>query len=466
MGFLILSLLVQRLETLQWQAASGLGGILNRHRTLQRLPPLNVPAKYGDSEMTLSSSPSPLPWGARKDDGDSGGNNDNVVGPGEGDLSNSYPDSRLPSPLRPASTLNDYGEGVEGVRPFIKRLEHFRAALYVDGDDLHQQLLMSIHQEPSPVPVAEAKRIKRDLRTITWWPVSCRAKGIRFKREAALKDSGPEKNAVYRVRDLETGRRYAYKLFGKPDDYTSELAFFMSMADHPNVAKPVCTQREEGESPTRAGLLLEYIEGESSLEAARRPDIGTDTLQVWAAKLLTVLQAMHRRGFVHADLKAENIMIEADTGQLIVIDFGFAVHLPYEHPGRGNFDIKAPETGFLIEGRLHEGLDMWAYGSTLATWYAFKYLPAWQQSSPHQRRRKSQKQYAMIQIGNHRKYKFRSVPEEFPAPLRALLYLMTAPNPNLRTFNTNSTRDFLRRLRFFAGIDWETLDREMQMRVQ
>lgn len=454
--FLVLSLLVQSRETLRWQAAGGLGEILNRRLTLKQLPLLNAPARQGGdgTAFPLSSSP-PSPSPSLPDGAD-----DNVMM--EHLNRTSSPDFQRPPPLLPSVALNDYEQVVQGVEPFVRRLERFRAALYADGEDLHQQLLMAINTEPSPSPSVEAKRRARDLRAINWWPVSCRAKGIRFKRESSLKDSGPEKNTVHLVRDLETGHRYAYKLFGKPDDYTSEVAFFMAMAGHPNVARPICTQREEGDNPARAGLLLQYIEGESSLEAARRSDIGTDTLQVWAAKLLTVLQAMHRKGFVHADLKAENIMIEAGTGQLIVIDFGFAMHLPHEHPGRGNFDIKAPETGFLIQGRLHEGLDMWAYGSVLATWYGYKYLPAWQKRSAHGRRRKSQKPYVMVQIGNHRKYKFGSIPEEFPAPLRALLYLMTAPNPNLRTFNTDSTRDFVRRLRFFAGIDWEALDREMQ----
>lgn len=74
-------------------------------------------------------------------------------------------------------------------------------------------------------------------------------------------------------------------------------------------------------------FVMEYIEGstaEQLLERAQEREVF-----IALAKLLPILEqaasglaAVHRAGVVHRDVKPANIMIEADTGRAVIMDFG------------------------------------------------------------------------------------------------------------------------------------------------
>lgn len=89
---------------------------------------------------------------------------------------------------------------------------------------------------------------------------------------------------------------------------------------HPNVV-PVFDQ---GEDEGRVFLAMEYIEGRTAravidAEGALTPRAALDLME----SVLTGLSAAHEAGYIHRDVKPENILI-ADQGPVKVADFGLA----------------------------------------------------------------------------------------------------------------------------------------------
>jgi serine/threonine protein kinase len=326
-----------------------------------------------------------------------------------------------------------------GDRQFIERLTTFRNRLFSESGPLDQQLLTAI-KTSSPI-------LFGDDRAVSWFPVECGIMGLDLRVVSTLQEAkNARSNAVYKMRDQSTKKLYVLKHFGKPEDYSAEMGFFM-VANHPLFVRPICIQREL-KGAKRPGLVLEYIPGEESNEYARRNTTTVTDLQKLSAHLLVALKYMHRIGFVHGDLKPGNILVKKN-GEIVVIDFGYTAPFPYTKPNRGNPSIKAPELSGLVNGILDEALDMWAYGSILATWYSSKYL------SPIPKR------YAMVHIGHHRNYRFGIVPINYPEDLRAILYLMTSPSPILRRFRNVKTLQMLQSMPFFNSIDWQALEKDL-----
>lgn len=89
---------------------------------------------------------------------------------------------------------------------------------------------------------------------------------------------------------------------------------------HPNVVQVF----DQGEDEGRVFLAMEYIEGRSvrelvDAEGALTPRAALDLM----GSVLTGLAVAHDAGYIHRDVKPENILI-ADNGQVKVADFGLA----------------------------------------------------------------------------------------------------------------------------------------------
>jgi eukaryotic-like serine/threonine-protein kinase len=86
---------------------------------------------------------------------------------------------------------------------------------------------------------------------------------------------------------------------------------------HPNLVK-VFDFEPEG----RPALIMEYIEGGTLDEAARRPETAVET-EALAAQLLGALEHIHGAGIVHRDVKPGNVLLD-DDGRAMLTDFGIA----------------------------------------------------------------------------------------------------------------------------------------------
>lgn len=138
---------------------------------------------------------------------------------------------------------------------------------------------------------------------------------------------------VYKARHDVLGRTVAIKVpLGAEAGSESRARFLREARSAARLRNPsICPIHEIGEADARPYMVLAYIEGET-LEA-RLQSQSMDPIQ--AARLTTdlalAIQYAHEQGIVHRDLKPANIMLEAGTGQPLVLDFGLAKELTEEN---------------------------------------------------------------------------------------------------------------------------------------
>jgi eukaryotic-like serine/threonine-protein kinase len=100
--------------------------------------------------------------------------------------------------------------------------------------------------------------------------------------------------------------------------------------EHPGAVKVLDDHViEEGPDEGTAYLVMELLEGESLGDRARRdPPLGEHELLEIAESLLEVLDAAHKNGVVHRDLKPDNLFLvkhpDRDATVVKVLDFGLA----------------------------------------------------------------------------------------------------------------------------------------------
>jgi serine/threonine protein kinase/WD40 repeat protein len=112
-------------------------------------------------------------------------------------------------------------------------------------------------------------------------------------------------------------------------------------------------------------ISMEYIDGITLMAMlVQKSPLKLSEAQNIAAQFLAGLDAIHNAGFVHCDLKPENIMITR-TGRVVVMDFGIAKHAMQKAMTiSGTLPYMAPER--LIEGATDARSDLFSAGVILA----------------------------------------------------------------------------------------------------
>jgi TolB-like protein/Flp pilus assembly protein TadD len=190
--------------------------------------------------------------------------------------------------------------------------------------------------------------------------------------------------AVYRAWDSHVGREVAIKFSGAQynDRFAREIRAVASL-NHPNI----CTLHDVGPNY----LVMELVEGETLRDWLKQVRPIERKLDV-ARQVLEGLRAAHRAGFVHRDLKPQNIMVRYD-GYVKVLDFGLAKRMPgsvvsmentatleFSLPGQitGTFSYMSPEQ---VQGReVDARSDLFALGIILYEMFAGQH--PWPRPSP------------------------------------------------------------------------------------
>lgn len=174
---------------------------------------------------------------------------------------------------------------------------------------------------------------------------------------------------IYRARCMRTGKDYAVKLvkvltpehMGFVELLRSELAIG-SAIDHPVIRKVhelrVIRQRLRVRG---AILFMEFVPGLSMAERGFKYTL--DSLLALFKEVAAGLQAMHYSGWVHADLKPNNIMVTPDA-HVKLIDLGQSSRI-HEAKTRvqGTIDYMAPEQA--QRGILDQRTDVFGLGAAL-----------------------------------------------------------------------------------------------------
>src|ERR1700730_14703314 len=119
---------------------------------------------------------------------------------------------------------------------------------------------------------------------------------------------------VYRARDTRLDRIVAIKVSQeKFSDRFEHEARAVAALSHPNI----CTLHDVGPNY----LVMEFIEG-----APLKGPLPLQKAVEYAGQILDALNAAHRKGITHRDLKPDNILVTKQGIKLL--DFGLAKHAP------------------------------------------------------------------------------------------------------------------------------------------
>jgi len=173
---------------------------------------------------------------------------------------------------------------------------------------------------------------------------------------------------VWRAFDLKLRVEVALKALREDlfhDDRHRELLLREVRAAREVVSPNVCRIFDLVEADGRDLVSMEYVDGQTLLAVLReRGPLGLKEAQDIASQFLAGLEAIHKAGLVHRDVKPENIMLTR-AGRVVVMDFGLARH---EAEGGGTVSgtpaYMAPEqaAGMTVDARA----DVYSAGVVLA----------------------------------------------------------------------------------------------------
>jgi serine/threonine-protein kinase len=132
---------------------------------------------------------------------------------------------------------------------------------------------------------------------------------------------------VYRAHDPDLDREVALKVLrpapaGAPSDRNRQLVAEARAAAgvrHPNIV----AIHDIGMSDGVAFIVMDLVEGETLRQRLGKGPIAPRDGERWMRTLATALAAAHEAGFVHRDVKPENVLVD-ESGVLKLLDFGIA----------------------------------------------------------------------------------------------------------------------------------------------
>jgi Tol biopolymer transport system component len=130
---------------------------------------------------------------------------------------------------------------------------------------------------------------------------------------------------VWRARDTRLDRDVAIKVLpaGLAEDEQFRQRFdreakVISSLSHPHI----CTLFDVGEDADLHYLVMEHLEGESLADRLQKGPLPTHDVLKYGEQIASALEAAHRRGITHRDLKPGNVVLTRSGAKLL--DFGLA----------------------------------------------------------------------------------------------------------------------------------------------
>jgi serine/threonine-protein kinase len=150
-------------------------------------------------------------------------------------------------------------------------------------------------------------------------------------------------------------------------DFKRESLLLTSL-EHPCI--PTIYDYFYDETLCRFYLVMKYISGgdlASRMRAAIGGRIDEKTVTDWGMQVADVLDYLHSRPkqIIYRDLKPANLMIDGNTGRVMLIDFGIARWVSQQEKGVtavGTMGYAPPE---LFSGRVQPASDVYSLGATM-----------------------------------------------------------------------------------------------------
>ncbi|MGC2639131.1 MAG: serine/threonine-protein kinase [Acidobacteriaceae bacterium] len=129
---------------------------------------------------------------------------------------------------------------------------------------------------------------------------------------------------VYEAEDLKLGRHVAVKVLSGTADADTLDRFWRearaaSALNHPGI----CTVYEINEAEAQPFLVMELLDGQSLDRLYADQPVPLGQLMDLGIQIADALDAAHRKGILHRDVKPANIFV-TESGQIKILDFGLA----------------------------------------------------------------------------------------------------------------------------------------------
>jgi len=179
---------------------------------------------------------------------------------------------------------------------------------------------------------------------------------------------------VYRGR-LPSSRVVAIKQVAQDEHYCNheaEICRLLAGGNHPNVVDVMGFYFTDDGRKRIMNLVMEYVPQSMrtvlSFLSRRDMRMKVSRVRIYMFQLARALLFLHHHNVLHRDIKPENILINPETHELKLADFGSAKCIV---PGRKNVTYicsrfyRAPE--LILDRELYgPGVDVWAFGCILA----------------------------------------------------------------------------------------------------
>ncbi len=132
---------------------------------------------------------------------------------------------------------------------------------------------------------------------------------------------------------------------------------------HPGIVNVYFVWEENG----TAYLAMEFLDGQSGGDLVNKGKLSENEAVSIIERVADAMEAMHASGFIHRDLKPDNIVLTKD-GRTIVIDFGAAKQFVRDKTQKINPMLTpgyAPLEQYSSQARFDHRLDIYALGATL-----------------------------------------------------------------------------------------------------
>jgi serine/threonine protein kinase/formylglycine-generating enzyme required for sulfatase activity/dienelactone hydrolase len=175
---------------------------------------------------------------------------------------------------------------------------------------------------------------------------------------------------VYKAQDTKLDRFVALKFLPRNITARSEdrqrfviEAKAAAALNHPNIAIVHAIE----ESGDETFIAMEYVEGRELKEIIAQGPMPIGQITAMAVQIAEGLQAAHRKGIVHRDIKSSNIML-TDDGKVKIMDFGLAkvrgnVQVTKAGTTLGTVAYMSPEQARGEDVDLRS--DLWSFGVVL-----------------------------------------------------------------------------------------------------
>ena len=152
---------------------------------------------------------------------------------------------------------------------------------------------------------------------------------------------------VYKARDTRLDRTVAIKICAvRFTDRFEREARAISSLNHPHI----CALYDIGRENSQEFLVMEHLEGESLEERLRNGPLPVAEALRIAIQISGALDAAHRKGVIHRDLKPGNVMLTSAGAKLL--DFGLAKVAEAPTPSGSNTSLPTVAHTLTTEGTI------------------------------------------------------------------------------------------------------------------